>query len=363
MRRIVTAFVALLLIAPLGVPAAVARQAAPDPVWTTTPVDQRDLILTEIQGDDDALFAVTQAYAPWEGQRPGVLRKDGGKWVRLPDPDLKNYELHGLVVGSVNDVWVVGASETDQPESTPRLLHWDGKSWTVMPGPDVPYGVFGDIERGPDGSLWVTGWGQVGGRERAVVYRYADGRWQSLNVGLEDSINGNVLAVLSATDVWLGLNAGLAHWDGKIWTYVDAVPTNGLVIPLAFAADDRNNLWLTGIEHVDALGRPFVLRYDGTTWTRVEVGPTTGSFKDIAIWNGQPIAVGERLKMDGRYIHSYPIAFRFDGAKFVETSIPVSPSTEGALRSLVSTATRLWTSGHTTSPDNPRYNPLAAFTS
>jgi hypothetical protein len=358
----VTVLATLLALAPVGATVANAQPVKPDPVWKTTPVGQEHLILVDVQAHGAAMFAIGQAEDPRSGQLPAVLRKDGGKWVRLPDPDATDYRLNGLAVGGPNDVWVTGIGNADQYETTPLLLHWNGHTWTEVKGPAVPNGQFGDIKIAPDGALWIAGWARIGDREPGVVYRYAGGKWQPLTAGLEDSVNGNVLTVFSNTDAWLGLNAGLAHWDGKTWTLVKEVPTDGSIIPTAMVDQGRKNIWLTGVQHSSTGDHPLVMRYDGTRWTTVKVPAISGQLYDIALWKGRPIVVGERFVDDGNRFYNYPLALRYDGSKFVTTTVPTPATTEGTLTSLLATPTKLWTAGYTSTPSNPGYTPLAAFT-
>lgn len=362
MRRIATVLTTMLVLAPVAAPVASAQPVEPDLVWKTTPVGQEHLYLVDVQAKGGAMFALGQAEDPWSGELPAVLRKVGDKWVRLPAPDKTNYLLYGMAVGGPNSVWVVGVGNADARDTTPLLLHWNGRTWTEVKGPDVPAGQFGEVKIAPDGALWVAGWARIGDREPGVVYRYAGGKWQPLTAGLEDSINGNVLAVFSNTDAWLGLNAGLAHWDGKTWTYVGNVPTDGSVIPTAMVNQGSKNIWLTGVQHSGTGDHPMVMRYDGKAWSSVKVPDTSGQLYDIAFWNDRPIAVGERFVDDGNHFSNYPLALRYDGSKFVTTAVPTPAGTEGTLSSLLATPTKLWTAGYTSTPSNPGYTPLTAFT-
>jgi hypothetical protein len=104
------------------------------------------------------------------------------------------------------------------------------------------------------------------------------------------------------------------------------------------------------------------MRYDGTRWTTVKVPATSGQLYDIALWKGRPIVVGERFVEDGNRFYNYPLALRYDGSKFVTTTVPTPATTEGTLTSLLATPTKLWTAGYTSTPSNPGYTPLAAFT-
>lgn len=121
-----------------------------------------------------------------------------------------------------------------------------------MPGPPVPVGSLSEVHVAPDGSVWVAGWASIDGQEHAAVFRHTGHDWERLTTGLEAGINGNTLVVLSESDAWLGMNSGLAHFDGTRWSRVSDLPADA--VPSALEAVGPDDIWLAGIDH--ASGTP-----------------------------------------------------------------------------------------------------------
>ena len=246
-----------------------------------------------------------------------------------------------------------GPHDPDKPK--PLALHYNGTKWQIVKPPAVPTGSFDDVVIAPDASAWVTGWANVGGKERAVVYRYAAGKWQALNTGLEGSVNGNVLTVLSAKNAWLGLNAGLAHFDGKRWTLVKDLPTDGSQIPTGMAAAGPKNIWLVGVQYTSGIA-PLALHYDGTKWTKVAVPAGMAQLYDVALRNNLPVVVGERFEGANR---AKPYVLQLSGSKLVAGPAPRAAT--GTLTGVTTSKDRLWTVGMSAASAQSPFAALAAF--
>lgn len=289
-------------------------------------------------------------------QRPLAMRWDGKTWKAIAQPVKTNATLESVAVGTAKNVWAVGEDRTDPNQTKPLAMHWNGTKWQVVKPPAAPTGSFDDVVIAPDGSAWITGWANVGGAERAVVYRYAAGKWQPLNTGLEKSINGNVLTVLSATNAWLGLNAGLAHFDGKRWTLVSDVPVDGSQIPTAIAAVGPKNIWLVGVQYAAGIA-PLALHYNGTKWAQVPVPAGMAQLYDVVLRNNRPIAVGERF--EGSAQIAKPYVLQLSGTKLVAAPAPTAAT--GTLTGIAAAKDRIWTVGMSaTAPQDP-FTALAAY--
>jgi len=270
-----------------------------------------------------------------------------------------NSSLESVVVVGANDVWAVGEDRTDPMASKPLVMHWNGRKWKVVPGPAVPAGSFDDVAAGPDGAIWATGWARVDGQEHAVVYKYVGGAWKALTNGLEQSINGNALSIISANDAWLGLNAGLAHYDGKTWKLVSDVPTDGSQIPIALKAAGPKDIWFVGVHHTVDGERPLALHYDGVSWKPVSTPDEAAQLYDVALYKGRPVAVGERFEETGNSLVAKPVVMRFNGSKFVRAASPAGA--EGTLTSADVSGGRLWTAGLVFTPAEADPSAFAAF--
>lgn len=330
----------------------VERAAALGPVgalnWTGTPIGGGASYLDDVDSTPDGTWAVGRTLVDgFSDTRPLALQRTDGAWVATPTPIRTNAVLYSVAVAAADEVWAVGADFTDPRVSKPLVLRWNGRKWRVVRAPAVPSGAFGDVVVGSDGSVWVAGWADVDGIEHAVVYRYARGRWRLLSSGLEQSINGNALLVRSATDAWLALNPGLAHFDGKTWTLVEEFPADGSQIVVGLVAASSNSLWAVGVQHTSSGERPLALRYDGSTWTSVAVPKESAQLYDVAIWHDRPVAVGERFthESDGT-VSNQQYVLEYRNGRYAEAEAPHVPEGPNAvLTGVVAGPSRLWAVG------------------
>ncbi len=161
-----------------------------------------------------------------------------------------------------------------------------------------------------DGAVWV-----VGGRLfEGVILRFAEGQFEQVDldfpVPLLNWVHGT-----SETDVFVAANDGaVLHYDGASWTVQDTPVSDPVWGIWAQAADD---VWAVGGEPVFGT-TPFVMRYDGQTWTQVELPPIVrpGVAAFFKVWGSGPddiYAVGQ----NGIILH-------WDGASFTEMGAGIS---------------------------------------
>lgn len=322
-------------------PAATAGRA-----WTGTPIGLANTYLDAVASTRHGTWAVgIRLLDGFQETRPLALRRQGGRWVATPQPIRTNARLLSVAIGPAGQVWAVGSSTADQVDR-PLVLRWDGRAWRVIKPPAVPTGTFGDVAVGPDGTVWVAGWASVDGAERGVVYTYAHGSWRLLGDGLEQTINGNTLLVRSATEAWLGANPGLARFDGKRWTPVEEFPGDGSQILTGLAADGPTDIWAAGVAHTPDRERPLVVHYDGSRWRTIETPAEYAQLYAVALWNGQPVAVGERFFESGDLVINKPYVLARRGGRFVAVEAPAVPkAATGVLTGLAADRSRLWTVG------------------
>ena len=184
--------------------------------WTTTATNRQPATFNDVATGAGGTWAVGgDQKQDFRDQRPLAMRWDGKAWKVTAQPVQTNATLESVAVGTAKNVWAVGEDRTDPDQPKPLALHWNGTKWQVVKPPAVPTGSFDDVVIAPDASVWVTGWADVGGKERAVVYRYAGGKWQALNAGLE--------------------GPAALHYNGTKWT---KVATSTLF------ARSRRNCWI-----------------------------------------------------------------------------------------------------------------------
>ncbi|MBL8950425.1 MAG: hypothetical protein JNK82_06590 [Myxococcaceae bacterium] len=177
-----------------------------------------------------------------------ALRHDGQGWSRfkLPGPVRVIWER------TPDDVWA--ASLSGPP------IHFDGKTWSL---PDAPCGgghpqAMATI----DGALWLTTW------EGPICVLGASG-WRTLPVQVRAA---KALSGTSENDVWFASGSSLYRWNGEF--LADARQTPGRMpaenLPALSGVHARSprEVWAVG-------GHGLVLRWDGETWARVAVPPTS----------------------------------------------------------------------------------------
>ncbi len=316
--------------------------------WTGSPVGLAETFLDDVDSTRHGTWAVgVTLLEGFQDTRPLTLRWQNGRWAATPNPVRTHSVLSSVAVAGRDEVWAVGVDYADPQAPQPLALRWNGRGWRVVEPPPVPTGAFGNVVAAPDGSVWVAGWADIDGAERGVVYRYADGRWQPLLDGLEQSINGNALLVSSATDAWLALNPGLVHFNGKSWSPVEEFPADGSQILTGLTAAGPDDLWGVGVEHSQSGERPLAVHYDGGSWSTVAVPEESAQLYDVAIWDGRAVAVGERFieQPDGIVIFK-PYVLEHRRQAFVPVDPPKVPAkATGVLTGLVAGRSRLWTVG------------------
>jgi hypothetical protein len=317
--------------------------------WTNAPVKLPDTHLDDVDSTRAGTWAVgVTLLEGFHDTRPLVVRWQSGRWVATPTPIHIHSRLHSVAVAGANEVWAVGVELADPQLQKPLVLRWNGRAWRVVRPPSVRTGGFAEVVVAPDGSVWVAGWAEVDGAEHGVVYRYARGRWHSLSAGLEQTMNGNALLVESATDAWLAPNPGLAHFDGKAWTSVDEVPSDGSQILTRLVSAGPADIWAVGLAHGGGPGqvRPLAIHYDGTSWSSVPTPAETGQLHDMALWHGRPVAVGNQFIRQGQVLLERPYVLEHRRGEFVRAAAPTLPAAAtGVLSGVVAARSRLWTVG------------------
>src|SRR5581483_348775 len=125
---------------------------------------------------------------------------DGWCWQN-PLPQGNN--LTGFWAFSSSDIWAVGAKGT--------ALHFDGQTWSGLTGPDADEfkGVWGAA---PD-DVWVIGVGSA--------YHWDGARLSPIPSA--SVAEGNGISGTGPGDIWtVGYGGAIAHYDGHIWTTVEA---------------------------------------------------------------------------------------------------------------------------------------------
>lgn len=237
----VTLGVAALVLGAVAVVPRLAAQPAHVPVSTRpVPSDPGSLSGVTALAPNDA-WAVGSV-----GTRALVDRWDGSSWTAMAPPaQLARQPLHSVVVLSDDDVWVRGHAAVG---AAPLVSHWDGHSWSTMslPRTDGDSLVWAGTATGSD-DVWLA--------------------------GVQNAPQGN------------GERAITEHWDGHHWSFValPAVP-NASTSLLALSGTGPDDVWATGVTYPDqhgGLGSPYVVHWDGTSWSRVSA-PTGDGWTSLS---------------------------------------------------------------------------------
>lgn len=134
------------------------------------------------------------------------------------------------------------------------VLHYNGTSWNL----EYPSTFYLRSVSGGVGTVWAVGNGGT------VVSKLGAGEW-TRDRGSPTFNNLNAVSALSANDAWaVGANNTALHWNGSTWQTVPAVLDS-----------DYQDVQMLASNDVYAVGRNAVAHWDGTSWTRVALPPTT----------------------------------------------------------------------------------------
>ncbi|MEV4241895.1 hypothetical protein AB0J63_00635 [Streptosporangium canum] len=237
---------------------------------------------------------------------PAVLRWDGSRWREIPLTGDDVHHLEGVSAAGPDDVWVVGNGRSA------FAAHWDGRRWAR----EKPFGVVEDYRLADvattDGTAWFAG----NGPSKAVVLKW-DGREFGNALSTGGAFNaitakeGHVWAVGSSERhmplIWHGTPDGA--WESSP---APEIPGGGLNRVWQISPSE---VWAVGEVTTgpdDRAGRPLVLRWDGSSWSRVEVPVRLGALHGVTASGPGDLWVSG-IDAD----HAGQVLFlRFDGAKW-----------------------------------------------
>ncbi len=312
------------------------------PTARLAPITRSFLGATIISPND--IWLVGSANGPQLSGNPDsqVLTEhwNGSSWVVVPAPypDVPDSDAHfyyqssaltGVAAISRNDVWAVGASQSNHGYG-PLVEHWNGSQWSIVPAPTVGLEtIFDAVSASSPTNVWVAGeylesgfgWNGVteswNGKSWTVETDpnsyglssisalsaknvWATGgqveHWNGTRWNIQSNLHAGAIDAVSNKDVWiLGGNTGVAHFDGTTWT--------SLPLPLqasleSISADSLTDAWIVG----QADGGAVTEHWDGSAFTVVP-SPQAGSssaLTAIDVRHGFAIAVGYDVGVKSR---------------------------------------------------------------
>jgi len=201
-----------------------------------------------------------------------------------------NAAILSIAGTAANDVYAVGA-DPDSDDLGPYVLHYNGTNWRR-----INSGLSGDLwwisVDAIDGAFYVCGEGGL-----IAKLTLATGAFEAFTTSGAETIYG--IWGSSATNLWAvggdvddpDTSGVIWHFDGANWTAVDVTSISANGIPILY------KVWGRSASEVYAVGRlGYVLRFDGTNWTK----PTSGTTRTIFTVHGNSsLTVGTGGAIDG----------------------------------------------------------------
>jgi hypothetical protein len=214
----------------------------------------------------------------------GPVRWDGGRWAH--DASGASIPARGLCGFSADDVWAVG-STLSAGTGDGFIAHFDGADWTVegIAGVYAPDSTAAP-SLGPSSmnALWchtptdVWAVGQISvitGPVADTIAHFDGAVWSPVDAPTTALLTG--VWGSAADDVWAaGVGGTLLHWDGTAWTVAPSATTDDLGAVWGSGPDD---VWVT------VARQPQLIHFDGAAWTAVASGGSAGL---TALWGSGP---------------------------------------------------------------------------
>lgn len=248
----------------------------------------------------------------WAIGPKGVLHREGGQWMRLPDP-VDGVSPQGLWGVGKDDVWLASGH---------TVRHWNGARWQPVTLNERPGDLGTTTWTSPDGEVWIGGL-------NATIWRQEKGSFRRHVAGEEDRLAHDLYAVWGsgAADVWAAGSGGhLLRYDGVRWA---PVPTDTRANLWALWGSGAGDFWVVGdqgmmlhrqgddlartvhdvretlfgvhgtaADDVWVVGSPgVVLHFDGAAWTSMApTGQTDVNFRGVYAHSRDEVTiVGETM--------------------------------------------------------------------
>lgn len=226
------------------------------------------------------------------GGTPSLLHYNGSSWTTVPAPDVPagtSNDLDGLDMRTATDGWAVGETSAGTPNQ-PLILRWQGGKWNTSPVPkgSVIAGGLVSVAAASADDVWAVGADESQGPEPSLktglVMHFDGGTWSPVKVPTTLGTSFSAVAVAGPGDVWVtGANcAGTCrgvvwHLCRGVWQQVPTSPSAKLLSVVAQAPD---NVWVLGYAQTfDGAKSDHVEHWDGRKFTAENTGlpPMTGT--------------------------------------------------------------------------------------
>jgi hypothetical protein len=271
-------------------------------------------------------------------------------WSVTPTPDAGSGRNMFAAVDAISttDAWAVGYSGPDSAPWVDRPLaaRWNGSTWS-LDSPPTPTGGgwLSDVDGNATGNVWAVG--QSGGG--ALTQRWNGTAWSTVPNPVPAGANGAVLEGVKTFDTGSAWAVGSAtlpssrpsvqtliqRWNGTSWSIVPSPnpdqTQNKLVAVDGVAADDA---WAVGGIGHDGYGgetvTPLVLRWNGSTWTRVPL-PDDGPMFSVPVLRDVVVVSNDDVWAVGQVFHlgllrQVPYLLHWNGQTWQHSTIPTPPA-------------------------------------
>ena len=219
--------------------------------WTTVP-DSVSATMYSI-----SMLSPTDGWTSGANARFGHW--DGTNWSEIVASPSVTETMYDLDMLSTNDGWAAGGTNLPQGGQQGKIARWNGVSWDAVPSP-VNNRIFYGIDFSAPNEGWVVG---VGG----TTLRWNGTNWTLVPPPAVCQLSCGAVTLqevhsISPTDAWAvgstnGWTSNTWHWDGSVWTEINA-PTGAPLNSIFMLAP--NDGW-------SVASRGTIYRWNGTAWT------------------------------------------------------------------------------------------------
>jgi hypothetical protein len=197
---------------------------------------------------------------------PLVFHWNGSAWSRLTTKLGNGSYLSGVVITAASTAWAIGGPTA---MITGALAKWNGSAWSWVKDPvSGPYHPLNGIAAGPGGTVFMVGTNNNTSGP-PVSARWNASAWKTVTVSAPNSSGLNAVAFAPGGTAWA---AGVARsgsstqtlvmrWNGTSWTRVSSPGGREELYGLAFSASNYG--WAIGNSES---GKTVILHWNGSTW-------------------------------------------------------------------------------------------------
>jgi len=212
-------------------------------------------------------------------------------WTVVPSASRGTVEslLNSVAVVADNDVWAAGHWYDSRTARYRTFIErWNGSGWRIVSTPDVGggYNDLNGVAASHDADAWAVGY------------------WSDTTYGYSKTL--------------------ILHWNGSSWSVVPSPnPGPGNNVLYGVTALSPGDAWAVGWYYdADFVGRPLVLRWNGSSWKQVAAPSTSTYFnalQSVAATGPADAWAGGHASVSGRYA---TFLMHWDGATWTVVPSP-----------------------------------------